>query len=494
MTDIYFSTNPSDYTQLEGLYVAEQNPPGFIQGIPLTTVGMGGKCVRGPLKPVEITSPGRFLEVFGGRDRTANGTGGARLGEVHGALCNKKFGKLVVRRVAAADATKASHTFPDAVPTGILRVDASSVGGWGKDVTATVGDATDANAQHFNVSVVYLGKTYLIENVDFTTGNDNSALKVGTDDGRIVDLVKLADGRPVNGSSTLSTGGSDGTLAVTDYNAAMNELAVYPDVPIVLVPEVVAGSVATFHSNLVTLAASVSDRWFLTWAQAHGVAVATEVAQVAAQITTRSDRIWWFKNSPYTLDPDTSAEFQTAPHVWAASILSQTDVDVHLGAYANAPLAAGITRLTENALSRDDLKALKAAGISTFERQPEGFIIRSAVTTSLQPGKTEIQRRRRADYLILSASSRLRSNVKAKNTRARRAQMASELTAFSQNDRAKEHVVEEFAIDQVTVNNDADRSQGVEKILWRVKLIDDILALVLLPDIGTGVVIEQTAA
>jgi hypothetical protein len=493
MSNVYFSTNPSDYPKLEGLYVAEQNPPGFIQGVALNTVGFAGKCVRGPLVPTEITSTGRFLEVFGGRDKTANGTGGVRIGEVHGALCNKKFGKIVVRRVAASDATKANHTFSDAVPTAIMRIDASSVGSWGAGVTAAVVAATDGDANHFNLQVTYQGKTVIYQNLDLHNGSDNSAAIIGTDDARLIDIVKLVDGRPVNASSALATAGSDGTLAVTDYNAGINDLAAFPGVQVVLTPEVVAGSVATFHSNLVTLAATVSDRVFLTWAQAHGVAVATEAAQVTSQITTRTDRIWWCKNSPYTIDPDTGAEAQTAPHVWLASILSQTDVDVHPGSYDNIPLLAGVTRLTETALTRDDLIALKAAGISTIERDPDGFLFRSAVTTSLASGKTEQTRRRACDYLQLSASSRLRSNVKAKNTRTRRAQIASELTAFSREDQKAEHVVEEFAIDQVSVNNPTDRGQGTEKLLWTVKLIDHILALVLETDIATGITIEKAA-
>ncbi len=494
MTDVYFSTNEADYAKLEGLYVSEKNPPGFIRGEDFGTVGMGDKCVRGPLTPLLVTNPGRFLEVYGGRDRTKKGTGGARIGQVHGALCNKKFGPVVVRRVAASDASKASHLFADANPTSIIRVEASSVGGWGLDITAQVLAATDADATHFNVLVTYLGGTELFENLNCQAGSDNTATVVGTDDGRLIDIVKLADGRPVNASSALATGGSDGTLVVGDYTAALDDLAVFPDISIVLVPSAITGSMATFHSHLVTLAASVNDREFLTWAGAHGQAVATEAAQVATQITTRSDRIWWYYNSAYTNDPDTQTEVQTAPHVWAASVLSQIDIDIHPGAFETVALLAGITRLTNNSLSRDDLISLKAAGISTLERNADGFQFRSAVTTSLEPGLEEQTRRRETDFLQLSASARLRHFVKAKNTRVTRATMAAELTAFSQGLRADTRVIEQFAIDQVSVNTDAKRAQGTEKLLWRVKLIDHILALVFETDIGTGVTIEQTAA
>jgi hypothetical protein len=494
MTDVYYTSNPADYSKLEGLYVSEQNPPGFIQGADVSITGIAGKCVRGPTDHcVEITSPGRFLEVFGGRDKTANGSGGARIGEVHAALLNKKFGTVIVRRVAASDATKASHAFSDAVPTQIMQVVASSVGSWGQNITAEVMDASDGDANHFNLQVTYLGQVVTYQNLDLHNGTDNSAQVIGSDDGRLIDIVKTVDGRPVNGSSALATAGVDGTLAVTDYNAGVNDLAIYPGVSVVLVPEAVTGSAAAFHTNLVTLSQQVSDRIFLTWAQVHGQAVATETAQVAAQITTRTDRIWWCYNSAYTVDPDTGTELQQGPHVWLASILSQIDVDVHPGAVETQALLAGITRLTNTSLSRDDLIALRAAGISTLERLTNGFQFRSVVTTDLTAGKTEGTRRRMADFLQVSAAGRLESYVKAKNTTANRATLAAELTAFSQQLRLQGRIIQDFAIDQQSVNSDAQRAQGIEQILWRVDLIDHILALVFKTEIGTGVVIQQAA-
>jgi hypothetical protein len=517
MGDIYYSTNPADYSKLEGLYVNERNPPGFIQGADTSLVGFAGKCVRGPSTPELITSPARFLEVYGGRDRTANGTGGARVGEIHAALLNKKFGAIVVRRVVAADAVKASFTLETAAGGGgvqVLRVDAANPGLWGNDVAVKISDAGDGNANHFRLTVRYLGQETVYDNLDISSTNDNTAVVLGSDVGNLITLAKLAAGRPVNstastdGADTTSyialgqtgvtafTGiaGTDGTLAVGDYNNGMNDLAVYPGVSVCLVPEIVAGSAATFHSNLVTLASQVSDRVFLTWSQVHGQSSTTEAAQVATQITTRSDRIWWCFNSPYTIDSDTSAEVQQAPHVWLASILSQISVSVHPGASSTKALLAGIKRVTATSLSRGDLIVLRNAGICALERVDDGFQFRSVVTTDLTPGKTEGKRRRVADYLQISAARRLRSFVKAKNTPVNRSTMAAELTAFSRSEMNPDAgVIEAFEIDQVSVNTPGQRAQGIEKLLWRVKPWDDILFLVFETEIGSGVVVETTA-
>lgn len=509
---VIFTSNPSDYQKLEAMYVTERRPPGFIRGADISTVGFATRCVRGPTTPTLITSPGQFLETFGGRDY---GLGGTLIGQGWAALQNKLFGPYVIRRVVASDAVVASFTWETLAGgggTAVLRIDASSAGVWGNDVMFKIHAATDGNANHFNATIKYLGKEVLYENLDITTGNDNLALVIGTGASRYVTMTKLASGRPVNTASGVdgadtslyvnlgetvaaftSVAGAEGTLVVGDYTAGVTDLAVEPGVSVVLVPEAVAGSAATYHSTLVTLAAQVPDRIFLTWAQAHGQSVSSEIAQVAAQITTRSDRIVWCFNSAYTVDPDTDAEFQQAPHIWLASILSQTDIDVHAGSFDTIALLSGISRLTASSYSNDDLEALKAAGISTLTRVKSGFQYQSCVTTNLNPGLTELTRRRMADFLQLSAAERLQTYVKEKNTATRRAAMLAELTAFSEGLKRQERVVEDYGIDTTTVNTKNQRSQGEEHILWDVDLIDHILALVLETSIKTGAVTVRNA-
>ena len=489
MPDIFFTTNPADFGKLEGLYVSERKPPGFIRGADLFTVGLAGKCVRGPLTPQVITTSGQFEQMYGTRN---TGSDSALVGEVWAALLNKPFGTIVVRRVAASDATVATHTFSDAVPTAILAVDASSVGSWGKDITATVEDATDGDALHFNVRISYLGREWLYQNLNFQGGLDNSLALVGTDPTRPVTLRKLASGRPVNGSSALTTGGSDGALVAADYNAGLDDLAVYPGVSYVTIPEATP-TPATVHAHIVTLAPTVADRAFLTWSMVHGQSQAAEVTSKTTAITTPSDRIWWCYNSTFTIDPVTNSEIEQGPHISMASILSQIDVDIHPGSYQTQALLAGVTRVANTNLSRGDLIALKAAGISTLERLSDGFQFHSAVTTTTEAGLTEITRRRMADWLQLSASARLRTYAKGKNTPEIRAQMGGELTAFSSQLKRKGRVVQDFEVDQTSVNTDELRAQGEEHLLWRVKLISHMLAIVFETDISTGTVIAKAA-
>lgn len=492
-SDIYFTSNPSDYSKLEGLYVTERKPPGFIRGVDLSTVGFAGTCVRGPTTPQLITSSGDFRAIYGERNYGSTQGSGTLVGNVWAALLNKPFGSIVVRRVAAAAASVASHIFADVTPTNIIRIEASSVGAWGLEVTASVEAATDANVNHFNVRAKYHGGEELYQNIDVSGSNDNTALVIGSSLSRLINIVKLNPGRPLNAADqALATGGSDGSVASTDYNLGLDDLSAFPGVGVVLIPEI-APTPSTVQSHIVTLAPTVSDRIFLTWSMVHGQSQATEVSSEASAITTTSDRIVWCYNSPYTIDPTTGMELQQAPHIWMASILSQVDVDIHPGAFQTVPVLAGITRLTNTSLSRGDLIALRNGGISTLENLASGFQFRSGVTTNLNPGLTEITRRRSADFLQLSAANFLRTFVKGKNTAEIRAAMAGALAAFSSTLKAQGRIIEDFEIEQTSVNTSALRAQGEEHILWRVKLIGHILALVLETEISTGTVIAQAA-
>ena len=129
-SDVFFTTNPAEFTKLEGLYISERNPPGFIRGADTSLVGVSGVTVRGPTTVELITSTGRFLEVYGGRDF---GTGGSQplFNEIWAMLINKPFGSIHVRRITAAAAVAATleaETLLTGAAVPVLRIPASSTG------------------------------------------------------------------------------------------------------------------------------------------------------------------------------------------------------------------------------------------------------------------------------------------------------------------------------------------------------------------------------
>lgn len=488
-SQVFFTSNPAEYEKLEGLYVTERKPEAQVRGANANTVGMAGRCVRGPLTPQRITSAGRFLEVYGGRDYSA---GGALVGEVWKALLNKPFGTIVVRRVSAAAAVTAFDNAPTSGAVDVLKISASSPGAWGNGITYEIDDATNGTATSFNLTVSWYGKTVTYENLTVNSAADTTAglqAITGDDIANLVVLEKIADGRPENTASPVAlTTGSDGTVGTSDYITGITDLANTPNVQVCLIPEL-AVTQATVNTAIYTLASVATDRMFLTWSGSYSNAAAAEISALGTP--TRSDRVVWCYNAPKTLDPTTGILIDQAPHVWMASILSQIDVDVHPGSEEASRFLAGVSDLAKPALSRGDLVDLKAAGISTLEPTPEGYAFRSAVTMSLDPALAEITRRRSADFIQNSLADTLRHHVKAKNTASRRRMMNAQIVNFLGELRRNERIVEDFAVDQESPNSAEQRGRGLEKILLNVRLIGHILSLVLETNIGTGVTIQK---
>lgn len=500
-----FTTNDADVTQLEGVYIKETNPPATVAEQSLNTVGVFGATLKGPIgKAVLITSEARFVEVFGG-----GYLDGVNVNKVWTSLLNKGFSSIYVARVAAAAAVKASFTLESAAGGGgvtVLRIDASSVGAHGNKLKWKVSDATDAVASHFNLSIkdTITGKTWLYENVDIVS-DDNTATLVGTDDGRPVDLFKLAATRPVNSAagvdgadsdgytslgqtvtSFTSVAGADGTIADSDYygtGKGLDLLATLKGVAVVYPAEYMS---ANLKSQMKTKAAASSDRIFLMGANDQTVAVAAAASDVASY---RSDRVVYTYNHAYTVDPVTGAEVLTRPESWMAAIMANTDVDIHVGEEDTKRYLAGITRLYNESLERADYVVLKAAGISAMEIDLGSPVFVSGVVTDLTPGKTEIARRRMADFLQLSAAYALRHHVKKKNTEQRRTAIAATLKGWLNGLKRQGRVVEDFNIDMDILNTATDRDNGIQRILMQVDLVPHMLSVVLTTEIGTGVTI-----
>lgn len=520
---VIFTTDPSKFTKLEALYVVEKDPPGFIAGRDISRPLFITKTLRGPLTPQLITSAARAVEVYGPRDLLSGE--GPVANELWRALVGKQFGPFYVLRAAAAAAATSSinaETGIDGAGTEVLKIAATSPGIWGRSVKWKIEAATDGDANHFNLRVRFLGDEVAYENLNISSTSDNLAAVVGEDVGNWVVLTKLAAGRP-NNSSTVTqvdfvaardtdgfvflqdigaayTGvdGADGTLAASDYTALLDDASAVQGASIVLAPESLedtctAGAQATFNTAIVAQAALTYDRIFLTWSGKTTQSASTEITNLDAQITTKSDRIVWCFNAGKVLDPATALKMYSGPHVFLASILNQNDVDIHPGSSQTAPQLAGIVELQNETITNGDLETLRAAGISTLEKLPDQFQFRSGVVTLKTAGKTEITRRRMADFLQLSASDRLKDFVKDRGTVENRAQIKGELTAFSQELKDLPRIVENYSVDQEGVNTAAMRARGVEKIAWRVNLIDHMLAIVLETEIGTGVVIESQA-
>lgn len=484
----YFTTNPGDFLAHPGLYIQEIAPPGFIRGAGTNVLAIAGETLRGPVDtPTEITSFARFTEVFGHAARYGLTTS---VNKVREFLMNKPFGKVIVTRAAAAAAATAEEDVL-ATATPIINIAASSAGAWGNDLTYAIKAASNAVSTSFNLEVYYRGQTTTYKNLSTNSTDNNLAEVIGTDAGNLVVVTKLANGRPDNiAANTLAdTAGSDGTIADTDFTAtdrAMDQIANYEGVSFCAVAD---RSNATIKAKVAVLAAAATDRIWIVWNGSHTETQANLVTDAALY---RSDRIIYCYNSPYTYDFELGLEVRVPPHSWMASILVNVDVDVDPIDQDNRQYLAGISRLTRDSITRADFVTLKNAGLCTLEKR-DGFRFAEGLVNLLTEGKTRITRRRSADFLLLSAASRLDTYVGKKNTLENRIQMGNELIAFSSTLKDQQRIIEDFVVDQVSQNTEATRAQGMEVIVWQVKLIGHILSLVLKAQIGETVQIAEAA-
>lgn len=508
-TDIMYSTTPTDWTAAEGLYIAQQKREGSVTGANVNTVGMFDVTLRGPTTPQVVASMGEFLDLYGGRDA---GGGGAIVNKIWQGLLNRKFSwPMVFQRVYAAAAVAAYAHASDVTPTEIITITATSAGTWangatGYGITYAIANASDGNANHFNLSIKYGGNVTTYKNLNvYGSGDDNTSSVIGSAATNLVTVTKQANGRPLNTvSDTSLAGGTDGTVAISDYEAAFDKLAAHPlprIIPIGCDTMVSSGDHATINTYVLGKVSLFPMTMFTCWAGASNTR-ANETSAKASQITTGQDNLWWCYNASSTLDSSGTA-VTTGSHLDMALILANTDVAVHPGAEENIPLLSHIKSVANDTLTRADLVLLRAAGICTLEHVANGFQFKSCVATSSTGAigeETAVEGAdvRRKAWLVESFAKSIRHDVKKAATNTVRAAVINKLTAFCSDDQKAEHVV---APEDLTLGNAfrfawvetaTERAKNIGKLLCKVRLLPYLLTIVMLVDIGTGVINVKT--
>jgi hypothetical protein len=496
-TDLIYTTNPNEWTRLEGVSVDRRKPDGQIMGASVNVTGILGQCVRGPLVPRLVSDPAEAQAIYGGRDA---GGGGAIVGQIWKAFLNRGFSfPCVLCRVAAAGAVAASYEHVTGSDH-IIKVAATSVGTWannaaGIGVSSAVETATDADANHFNLRIIYAGKVYLYENLDVhATGVDNLATVVGGSITNPVIVTKLMNGRPTNVTAVALASGTDGTtsIAKSDFETAFPLVANHPDTNIIVAAEeayqpytaiMAAGAEAS------DLSASQPTKMIVTCnSGAYNDLAADEVTDLGTALTTKSRNIVWCYNPSSTLDQATSTLTEGGSHLDMAAILSQTDVDINPGEEDAIPMCSGVSSVRNEGLTRGALITLKAAGIAALEKVTSGFQFHSGVTVT----GAEIADVRTEQFLTKSIAFELRHDVKKKGTATRRRQIQAKVYSFLLGlQKAERCVAPDDAVRGVSINvqwTDTfdERAANMGKLLVQVRTMPHLNFLVLETDMGTG--------
>lgn len=500
------TTNTTDFSSLAaGVFITEIPPPAVVVGAQQTRSLIVGECVKGPVdKAVEIRSPTQLSNIFGARDIV---TGGPFAGHVWRALLNKLSGVLTIVRAAAADAVAATVNLLDTA-TPVVRVDAANVGSWGNGVSATVSDATDGVADHFDMTVSWRanetgagGQTQRFTNLDVSaTGNNNLAVRVPTGDSVLVVVSKLADGRPDNGTFPLLTG-SDGTITDTDFTATGRALDVASTAQGIGQRHVAGRSNTVIKTAVATKAGLATTGFWLVGPDDESVAMTAAIADVGT--LSRSDRLEYCFGHTLTLDPDTGNLVVQEPMDVKSNNLSRLPVHLGTGISDVGAFNVGIASfadVAQTSLADTDYDVAFVAGITALERDADnGFVWRDQVTTFLQDGTDRFvePRRRQVDFLLQNVGRLAKQDVNEPNSALARQRRAGAASAFLRSlmksqiivDRAEDGKSDGFSYDTESGNDPAQKALGIQKDLMRVRRIPEARIIHLVSEIGTTVTI-----
>ncbi len=505
-----------------GTYILEQAPAAPIRGQRRRIVGLAGQCVRGPVgKAVYCNSYNRFISVFGERDK--NSKGGTIYGHVWRALQGKFWGPMWVARVASDDATKASFTLETAAGgagTPVLRIDAYGPGTDGNSIQWKVLDATNGDANYFNLAIKLYGVVKLYQNLTIQTGIDNTNSVIGGDDATLIRLAKIADGRPVTSVAATDDADADGytklgqtvaaftsVLAVdgsiddADYTVANGPMELLNNIRGIHACAVVGHSAAAIKTKIAALNLLASQRVWFICPDDSTVGLTAAVSERAALFGGRMSYVW---NHEYITDPVTLETITVEPFLLVMAIISQTDPDVHPGDFDNAVFTGG-SRGVVNELSDADRDEADAAGITFLHRDLDAsgndvVIPGNALTCDFAVNNRDLDGRYMKDFLLDAIAQRLRGDQFKGNTKKTRAARAAAcigfLTSLAKNDR---YVMRDETTgkaqftytNDASVNNTDDQAAGKQKEVLVLRLIPKNKQIMLFATVGVDATISE---
>lgn len=375
--------------------------------------------------------------------------------------------------------------------------------------TGAVTDAVDVNAG-VTINTTTQGVTAVDAGFKVTVSDENpgAVLPVEIYDGltlatitaatfagsQLVDVTVLdATGAPTNTAATALASGSDGSVANTDYEAAIDKAGVEKAGNVLFLDEYnstrngyLKVHASTYQNKMVILCGpEVQSR-------------AAAITDVANYRDTDGNIIYAW---PYVQTSIDGALEWTPPAAWIASIFTQVSPHVALSYTGNAGYLAGIVDLKTKE-SRNGFIALDAAGICSLELDPDiGFLVKNAVVTQIiNSSKRTILRRRMAYFLTDSIAQFLKNYQNAVNSTAKRTEVKSAILTFDTS-LVQSGIVpgaqdvkggSPILVDTESLNTDSVIAAGMFKILYKRRIFSSMRYIVLQAEIGESVVVTES--
>jgi len=435
-----------------------------------------------------------------------NGAGTAPAGALAAAR------QVEISTIVSGDSASVVATKVAAAINADSKFTASAVGtlvSWNVDAYAPEVGSESAGDSGFTVTEtvagVYGGKKYTIKDNSAT-----AALPTEVYDGvKIAEVVANASfaasalvdatvnssaAEPSNAAFTNLISGSDGTIADTDYEAAIALAEVERAGNFLFLDEYNA----TRRGYLKVHVQNAPDK-MVVLAGPEVQLVADAITDVANYRDTDGRIIYAYPWVKTTIDG--TSQF-VSPASFYASLLSQTAPNIDPAYTANSGFLAGITEL-KYSLNRANYVNLLAAGISAFEVDSDvGVKVKSGVTTqTVNSSKIMVFRRRMADYLTESAARFLKNYQNAPNTVANRRAVKAALLAFIEQQESAGLLPRDTEVqnglaklvDVEVLNTNTSIALGFFKILWKQRIFSSMRFIVIEAEIGESVVVTAAA-
>lgn len=473
---IFRSTDPTTFDDIDQVVINETAPPKSISGIASNIAILVGRFQRGPAsKLIEIGSKAELLELYGP--------------DGHDDLRNKRFGRLrLVRVIAVTGSAKSTVNLDDGVTTDILQFDALFEGAYGDNLQVKVEAGTDSGKKYTfhdnNPGAVLADEVFdniVVTDIDSQTFLSSKLMAV---------TVLATSAEPADVAFTNLASGSDGTEADSDYEPALAVLEEEGSGNIVWADK----QSSTVKDALEQHVANMPDKIAIIAPDSSAVDQATAITEVA---NYRTDRMIY--SYPYLRTRLSGVETVQAPASWYASVLSQLGPQVDPATVDAVDFTGGIIAL-EDTITRANHINLKDNGISAWEFDSDfGFKIKSGVVASLVSGKTQVLRRRMADFLTNSIGKFLKQYQNKVNSKAQRDLVKAAITNFDKR-LENEGILPGSAdvsngspvlIDTDSLNSNDSIALGFFKILYRRRIFSAMRFIVLQAEIGQGVLITE---
>jgi len=478
---IFRTTDPTAWDDVDGIIINESAPAPNVAGVAANIAIMVAQAQRGPSALTEVGSIGEFHELYGKSDAFG----------ANKALKNKKFGRLRVIRVIAADAVQASKAFQSSSTDRITFYAKQGKGAYGNNIQVKI-EAGTTSGKKYTVKDTTPDSVMLQEVYDNVVITAIAASNPFAGSKLISVVVNSDAAEPTNAAFTALASGSDGTVVDGDYEDA-----------IAMAEQEGAGNVlfldaynAARNGYLEAHAAATQDKMVILCGDEDDT-VSDAVTDVASYRDTDGRVIYAY---PWVQTSIGGELVYTPPASWLASILSQTAPNVDPAAKKNSGFLFGVTGLKQS-LSRANYIALKDAGICAFEHDSDiGYSVKSGVVTQIaDSSKVMILRRRMADFLTNSVAKYLKNYQNAVNSKENRTLVQAAITRFDQSleqagilpTDADVKTGKAKLIDTESLNTDDSIAAGFFKILYKRRIFSSMRYIVLSAEIGESVVVTE---